>query len=384
MSTSPRILIVDGSRVVRASLAKHLSDHFEIVEEDNGESAWQTLVLDTRIVAAVAAAQLPKISGLELVERLRENRLGRLKNLPFFLIISDSETEEGKHRAKALGVSDFLTKGLKKDEIMRRVGAQVKPSEDATGPGEEASAGICAPAAHRLPEAAEQPRLLSRQEVEAKLHQSLDFSDDRDDPVSVVVLEVGNYGSLVSDLGQEVADKICGRFSQLLLSTIRGNDCIGLYSTQRCVIVSQGVGFAQCSAFADRLKASIAAARIAVQGQPVKLAVDAGVASAPEDGTLSPEELLSLAAMRMKTGGGSKRKVAVARKAWLDMEIPALRALSSLLVSTPDEVEPFLGTLGVEVIPLLKAIDREFGFGLPLPEMERRLSERAQEEGATQ
>ncbi|HZX32704.1 MAG TPA: hypothetical protein VFF03_15240, partial [Rhodocyclaceae bacterium] len=62
----------------------------------------------------------------------------------------------------------------------------------------------------------------------------------------------------------------------------------------------------------------------------------------------------------------------------------ALRALSSLLVSTPDEVEPFLGTLGVEVIPLLKAIDREFGFGLPLPEMEKRLSERAQEEGATQ
>ncbi|HZX32566.1 MAG TPA: response regulator, partial [Rhodocyclaceae bacterium] len=304
MSTLPRILIVDGSRVVRASLAKHLSDQFEIVEEDNGESAWQTLVLDTRIVAVVAGAQLPKITGLELVERLRENRLGRLKKLPFFLIISDSETEEGKHRAKALGVCDFLTKGMKKDEIMRRMGALVAPTENGGESGEEASAGVSAPAAHRLPEPGEQPRLLTRQEIEAKLHQSLDFSDDRDDPVSAVVLEVGNYGSLVSDFGQEVADKICGRFSQLLLSTIRGNDCIGLYSTQRCVIVSQGVGFAQCAAFADRLKASIMAARIAVQGQPVKLVVDAGVASAPEDGALSPDELLSLAAMRMKTGGG--------------------------------------------------------------------------------
>lgn len=385
MSSLPRILIVDNSRVVRATLAKHLADHFDIVEEGNGEAAWQTLVLDARIVAVIAGAQLPKLGGQGLVERLRENRLERLRNLPFFLIVSDTESEEGREKARSLGVSDFLTKVMKKAEIMRRVDALVKPAVDMAGPGEEASAGTVSPPARReSPENGEQPRLLSRQEIDAKLSQALDFSDDRSDPVSVLVLEVGNYGALVSGLGQEVADKICGRFSQLLLGTVRGNDSIGIHQPQRCVIVSQGVGFAQCSAFAERLRAGVAAARIAVQGQPVKLTVDAGVASAPEDGALSGEELLAVAVSRMKTGGGSRRKAAVARKAWLDIEIPALRTLASLLGSTPEEVVPHLGTLGVEVLPLLKAIDREFGFGLPLPEMERRLTDRAQAEEARQ
>lgn len=384
MSSLPRILIADNSRVVRATLAKHLAGHFEIIEESNGESAWQTLVLDGRIVAVIAGVQLQKLSGHGLVERLRENKLERLKRLPFFLIVSDTESEEGREKARSLGVSDFLTKMMKKGEILQRVEALVKAGNDHGAAAKEVPVAAAQPVSRGAAHDGEKTRLLSRQEIEAKLSEALDAPGRRGEPLSVLVLEVGNYGSLVAGFGQEVADKICGRFSHLLLGTVRGDDSIGLYRPERCVIVSQGVGFAQCSAFAERLRAAVSTAQIAVHGKPIKLTVDAGVASVPDDGALSGEELLAVAASRMKTGGGSKRKAAVAKKAWLDIEIPALRTLASLLGSSPEEVEPHLGTLGMEVMPLLKAIDRAFGFGLPLPEMERRLAERAQEEGVTQ
>ena len=50
METIRRLLVLDNSRVVRATLSKHLKDDFEVIEEASGESAWQTLMLDSGIL----------------------------------------------------------------------------------------------------------------------------------------------------------------------------------------------------------------------------------------------------------------------------------------------------------------------------------------------
>ena len=71
MTEKRRILIADPSRVARTALVKHLRDDFEIREESDGESAWQTLVLDASIVAVVSAINLERASGYELLSRLR-------------------------------------------------------------------------------------------------------------------------------------------------------------------------------------------------------------------------------------------------------------------------------------------------------------------------
>ena len=42
----PRILIVDESRIVRATISKHVRDLYDYREESDGEAAWQVLVLD--------------------------------------------------------------------------------------------------------------------------------------------------------------------------------------------------------------------------------------------------------------------------------------------------------------------------------------------------
>lgn len=41
-SPTPRILIVDESRMVRAMLGKHIRDHYEFREEADGEAAWRS------------------------------------------------------------------------------------------------------------------------------------------------------------------------------------------------------------------------------------------------------------------------------------------------------------------------------------------------------
>ena len=69
----PRILVLDGSRVVRATLAKRLAGHFEIVEEGDGESAWQRLMLDGRIAAVISGISPPRLVARDLLARLRRS-----------------------------------------------------------------------------------------------------------------------------------------------------------------------------------------------------------------------------------------------------------------------------------------------------------------------
>ena len=116
----PRILVVDDSKVVRASLAHHLKGIYDVREEENGESAWQTLVLDHSILAVISDLQMPKLDGFQLLERVRASRLRRLQQLPFILV-SGEEGEEERLRASSLGVSDFIAKGAGRAEILLRL-----------------------------------------------------------------------------------------------------------------------------------------------------------------------------------------------------------------------------------------------------------------------
>ena len=77
MVTKRKVLVADASKVVRASLAKQLAEHFDVREEASGESAWQTLVLDSAIVGVVAGVNLNRLDGLGLLERVRESKLAR-------------------------------------------------------------------------------------------------------------------------------------------------------------------------------------------------------------------------------------------------------------------------------------------------------------------
>ena len=107
-----RVLIVDPSKVVRSALAKHLRDQFDVREEADGDSAWQTLVLDSSIIAVVSSASLPRLSGLDLLARIRISKLRRICDIPFLLLVSGNETEEDRLRARESGVTDFIGRDM--------------------------------------------------------------------------------------------------------------------------------------------------------------------------------------------------------------------------------------------------------------------------------
>ena len=85
----PRILVVEESRIARATIIKHLGAHYDCREEGDGEAAWQILVLDQSIDLVICSLSLPILSGDDLLVRVRASRLSRLNQMPMLMISGD-------------------------------------------------------------------------------------------------------------------------------------------------------------------------------------------------------------------------------------------------------------------------------------------------------
>ncbi|MBL4847562.1 MAG: response regulator [Planctomycetes bacterium] len=113
-----RIALVDDDRVALAVLGRALRKRGAKVRTfRDPESALESLCRD-QPDAAIIDMQMPGISGLELVQRLRR----RMSGLPFpILILSSVEEEDALREAFRLGVMDYLVKPVTESELLVKV-----------------------------------------------------------------------------------------------------------------------------------------------------------------------------------------------------------------------------------------------------------------------
>src|SRR6478735_9347312 len=116
----PRVLIADDSRIVRATLIKHIEGLFDFREALDGEQAWETLLLDPGIRVVITDLTMPKLDGYGLLRRIRNSRVSRVRDIPV-VVISGSDDSEERERAKAAGATDLITKGIATAQLLSRL-----------------------------------------------------------------------------------------------------------------------------------------------------------------------------------------------------------------------------------------------------------------------
>lgn len=364
VSALPRVLLVDASRSARAAMGRELQAHFELREEEDGEAAWQALVLDPAIRGIVSATDLARVSGYQLLERVRASRVRRLQQMPFVLL-ADDEAAVVAQRSRPLGEVEVLARAAGKDELrirlnrlMARTGDEL-PEEGPTRPVLDPVSG-----------------LYSRQYLELQSAQALSHAARHGVAVSVMVIAFDRYEALRTQLGISL-ETVVQRFASLLSSKVRREDSLGSFAEGQFAIVSPGISQAAALAFAERILLSVMQARLSLGGQTLALTASIGVASVPEDAVRSAGDFLRLAGERMlnaAAAGGNRLQASGAERASLRMNLD--HALDLLANGRGAAVRPHLGSLGRQCLPLLQLLDDELGLALPLAEIERRLNER--------
>ncbi len=367
----PRILIVDESRIVRATISKHVRDLYDYREESDGEAAWQVLVLDHSIALVICSLSLPVLDGNGLLDRVRSSRLARLAQMPMLMIAGDND--EAIERAKAHGASDFISRGTGGAELLARIDSQLKLVQ----------------AQHQLKENLEQnvqnpeTGLFTRKYVELQAVQAMSHAMRHNNEVSAMVMSFDNIGALREEHGVDVAKQLQQRFISMLSSKIRKEDSLGHYAGSQLVVISPGTPAAACESFGNRLREAIRTANIAVHGQRLNLSVSVGVSNSPADAVVSGGALIELAGSRLKMAQQAGGNQVISCNPGADAVSPVAPALDQALALINEgqvvKVMPHLAALGLQVMPLLRLLERRFGLGLPLAEIEKRMTDPVQE-----
>ena len=100
------LLIEDDSLLIKMYKAKFIAEGFEVIIASEGESGLK-MALENPVSFIILDVMMPKLSGLDVLEKLRQNPKG--KAIPV-IVLSNLDQEEKSKKAVQLGAKEFLVK----------------------------------------------------------------------------------------------------------------------------------------------------------------------------------------------------------------------------------------------------------------------------------
>ncbi len=363
-SSQPRILIVDDSRMVRASIVKHIRGKFDIREEGDGEAGWQTLMLDPSIQVLISDLTMPKLDGYGLLRRVRESKLPRLREMPVIMISGD-EDELARNRAKELGATDFITKGIGTVELLARLDALVKLAKTRNELEAMAKKVIVDP----------KSGLSSGEYLKQQGRQALALAQRHGGEISVVVVEIDRLDALIGKLGRPIGDQLIQQFRAVLSNRVRMEDTVSQTGEAQFTVVCPGIDLEEARSFANRLDQTIRNAKISYRGERVEVGLKFGFANSRDDEWQTMTHLLQLAEGRAIQEVELTAEP-IEAEASEELPIPKLGvedALALLQAGNIEGVKPHLVEIVAQLMPLLKLIDAELKLGMSPANAEAKL-----------
>jgi diguanylate cyclase (GGDEF)-like protein len=364
----PKILIVDDSRMVRASLIKQIRHRFQIREESDGEAGWQTLLVDPTIRIVLTDLDMPKLDGFGLLERIRGSKVQRVQELPV-VIISGDEDDEARQRALEFGASDFVSKGAGCAEMTARLESlldltEVRRSLALSGqnPILDPVSGLATPAY-----------------LNHNGEQHLSQARRRQTAISVMVVEIDHYGQLIEWHGNRVAGLITNKLAKIIASKVRREDTISQISGARFAVLSPSTSIAGCCAFALRLQRAMEKLVMTYREERIRITVSVGISGSETDGVQSVESLLLNATERVQYGiaAGGNRIISsegevdkVAAENFVSQALSIDHALLQLRIGAEEDVMDHLPEIIAAMMPLFSLLEDRLHFGIPLGELE--------------
>tara|TARA_R110001583_G_C5671067_1_gene411133 strand:- start:1884 stop:3077 length:1194 start_codon:yes stop_codon:yes gene_type:complete len=368
-----KVLVVDDSRMVRATITKHIRGRFDVRDEADGEAGWEALLVDPAIQVVLTDIGMPRLDGFGLLERIRGSRVQRVQDLPV-IIISGDEDDEARDKALRLGANDFVAKGASSVELLARLDSLVRHARTRRELDESRAAlatqspldpvsGLAT--ASYLSHHAEQEMALARR------HRA---------DISVMVIDIDHYEQLGEWHGSHVAELITRKLSKILSTKVRKEDTVSQLAPSRFAVLSPSTDLVGCCAFALRLQRAMEKLVMTYRDERIRISVTIGVSSSAVDGMQTVEHLIETAAKRVQRGvvAGGNRVVGdqgEVDQAMVDRHLKQAisidHALLQLRVGAADEVAERLPDVIATLLPLLELMESRLQCGLPLEQLKQ-------------
>ncbi|WP_332670177.1 GGDEF domain-containing response regulator [Aromatoleum sp.] len=369
----PKVLIVDDSRMVRASLIKLIRGRFEFREEADGEAGWQALLVDPTIHLVLTDIGMPQLDGYGLLERIRASRLSRIHELPV-IVISGDEDDSARERARQLGANDFITKGIGAAELLARLDSLTRLAQ--TRRALEESREALAKQSPVDPVSG----LATESYMNWRGEQELALARRRQGDIGAMIVEIDRYEQLVDRHGDHVAQLVTRKLSKILATKVRKEDTVAQLGSAQFAILSPSTELIGCCAFALRLQKAMEKLVMTYRDERIRISVTIGVSSSTTDSVKTVSDLIGLAVQRARSGrdaggnrvvgnGGEVRQEFVDRH--LKQTVSIDQVLARLRLGETAELHGQLPVVVATLLPLLELVESQLRCGIPIDTLRR-------------
>jgi diguanylate cyclase (GGDEF)-like protein len=360
-----RVLVADDSRVIRKAINKILSNEFELIEVEDGETAWEHLLKDNSIEVLVSDIEMPKLDGYSLICRIRAADAERVRNVPI-IVITGADDELTRERAFACGATDFIIKPIDGVQLLARTRAHAKLDQTTRRLEETATALEEQTAVDPL------TQLHSRRYFIQRGVQDLAYAKRHNSDLSVIRIDIDNFRATYKKHGDQVSDQILVWLAKILTATCRTEDTVARVGGGEFAIIAPSSGRMEAAVLCERARTAVTAEPFKHENLSIPLTVSLGLCTLGRDPGETIEELLTLAEQRMtlaKAAGGNRLGVSYQEEAPKPeeavIEQPDLEtALKMLGANEGGKLVPFLPDLIGRCMPLLEFCNKKLDLGL--------------------
>ncbi len=215
-----RILLVEDDKRIALFIIKGLkAEGFAVDHAENGEDGLH-LALTEPYDAAVIDIMLPKLDGLALIERMRQEK----KKIPV-IILSAKDTVDDRVKGLQTGGDDYLTKPFAFSELLARIQALIRRSTNQSEPTRLVVGDVSMNLITR--EVAREDKKIDLQPLEFSLLEYLMRNAGRVVSKTMIMEHVWDYyfdpqTKVVESRIYKLREKIDKNFPTKLIHTVRG------------------------------------------------------------------------------------------------------------------------------------------------------------------
>src|SRR5580698_4495803 len=269
-SLSGRILVIEDRAESVAWFASALAPIHNISSADTFEEAL-VRVKGGDFDLIVVSLGMRSFDGLRLCSQLRS--LPEARNVPILVLVSDGDRRK-LTQALEMGVNDYLTRPVDKNELVARVRTQLRKKRYADRLRHNVQLSLEMAITDQL------TGLHNRRYMSRHLDTLMSNAKKNGRPIAFVIMDIDYFKSVNDSYGHDIGDEVLKEFAGRIAANVRGIDLACRYGGEEFVVVMPDTDVAFAYQVSERLRHSIETTPFRISRAPnsLNLTISIGIA----------------------------------------------------------------------------------------------------------